>query len=591
MPSWWDYLHFNRQYNNKRNLEEGLFQIASQTCNILVKVNNTNNINLTRNNRSDEYGCAGPPEGKSSMQICIPKFRKNSLTAGCNPGLSTVLESGSVGNASSSDEELEQWEQIFMMRDENGNSYNDKRKKKSIWCRPSCIPVSIVIVLIVLVVLVPLLDQPNIAPALPTAPAPLYCSDECRLSLVETIPEGHMYPPNITHTPTKQVWLDLIDEAQSTIEIASFYWTLRFYEEYPYNSSIEGEQVFQALYAAGSKRNIHLKIAQNWPTKLFPNIDTDYLVKKKAAQVRSLNFSKLLGGGVLHTKFWIIDRQHFYIGSANMDWRSLTQVKELGIVAYNCSCLATDLGKIFDVYWSLGDKDAVVPDTWPANLSTNINIENPINITDKYHSVGAYITSSPPPFSPHGRTNDDDAIVSIIESAEEFVHISVMDYAPVMEFTPKLKFWPKIDDAIRRAALEHRVKVKMLISWWQHSAPSEENFLRSLVALAAAYPRVDLQVKRYIVPSTPEQAKIPHARVNHNKYLVTERAAYVGTSNWSGDYFVDTAGVAFVLQEPRASNVTQDIRAQLEDLFERDWNSPYAVPLPLSPLVPLRPRL
>ncbi|CAH2261662.1 jg12217 [Pararge aegeria aegeria] len=90
MPSWWDYLHFNRQYNNKRNLEEGLFQIASQTCNILVKVNNTNNINLTRNNRSDEYGCAGPPKGKSSMQICVPKFRKNSITSGCNPGLSCI---------------------------------------------------------------------------------------------------------------------------------------------------------------------------------------------------------------------------------------------------------------------------------------------------------------------------------------------------------------------------------------------------------------------------------------------------------------------------------------------------------------------
>ncbi|CAH0683020.1 unnamed protein product [Spodoptera exigua] len=91
MPSWWDYLHFNRQYHNKRNLEEGLFQIASQTCNILVKVNNTNNINLTRNNRSDEYGCAGPPKNKSSMQICVPKFRKNSITSGCNPGLSACL--------------------------------------------------------------------------------------------------------------------------------------------------------------------------------------------------------------------------------------------------------------------------------------------------------------------------------------------------------------------------------------------------------------------------------------------------------------------------------------------------------------------
>lgn len=65
--------------------------------------------------------------------------------------------------------------------------------------------------------------------------------------------------------------------------------------------------------------------------------------------MRSLNFNKLLGGGVLHTKLWIIDRQHFYLGSANMDWRSLTQVKELGVVGYNCSCIAEDLGKIFDV--------------------------------------------------------------------------------------------------------------------------------------------------------------------------------------------------------------------------------------------------
>lgn len=33
-----------------------------------------------------------------------------------------------------------------------------------------------------------------------------------------------------------------------------------------------------------------------------------------------------LTSGVLHTKFWIVDKKHIYIGSANMDWRSLTQV-------------------------------------------------------------------------------------------------------------------------------------------------------------------------------------------------------------------------------------------------------------------------
>lgn len=29
---------------------------------------------------------------------------------------------------------------------------------------------------------------------------------------------------------------------------------------------------------------------------------------------------------MLHTKLWVIDKKHAYLGSANMDWRSLTQV-------------------------------------------------------------------------------------------------------------------------------------------------------------------------------------------------------------------------------------------------------------------------
>lgn len=33
-----------------------------------------------------------------------------------------------------------------------------------------------------------------------------------------------------------------------------------------------------------------------------------------------------LTGGVLHSKFWVVDGRHIYLGSANMDWRALTQV-------------------------------------------------------------------------------------------------------------------------------------------------------------------------------------------------------------------------------------------------------------------------
>ena len=71
---------------------------------------------------------------------------------------------------------------------------------------------------------------------------------------------------------------------------------------------------------------------------------------------------------------------------------------------------------------------------------------------------------------------------------------------------------------------------------------------------------------------TPAQKKIPFARVNHNKYMVTDKQGYIGTSNWSGDYFISTGGVGFVF--------TGDLRKQLASIFERDWTSSYAAPLP-----------
>lgn len=44
------------------------------------------------------------------------------------------------------------------------------------------------------------------------------------------------------------------------------------------------------------------------------------------ADVREVNL-KALTGGIVHTKLWVVDQKHLYLGSANMDWRSLSQVK------------------------------------------------------------------------------------------------------------------------------------------------------------------------------------------------------------------------------------------------------------------------
>lgn len=161
----------------------------------------------------------------------------------------------------------------------------------------------------------------------------------------------------------------------------------------------------------------------------------------------------------------------------------------------------------------LGTKGSTVPDQWPSNVSTQFNVDTPMNVSlnndtfQIYMSVSlhssnsltycilnACFQSSPPPFSPKGRTNDIDAIISVIQKAEKFVYISVMDYTPLTIYTPKLKFWPVIDDTLKTAAIEHKVKVKMLISWWNHSRPAEDKFLKSLAVISGSYPRVSFEI-------------------------------------------------------------------------------------------------
>lgn len=149
---------------------------------------------------------------------------------------------------------------------------------------------------------------------------------------------------------------------------------------------MQGEKIFQNILNAGTKRGIKVRIAQSAPTKDSPNIDTEIYVKRKAATVRSVNFPRLMNGGVLHTKLWIVDNLHMYVGSANMDWRSLTQVKELGVLLTNCSCLVNDIAKIFNVYWDMGKDDARIPPQWPIGYATKYNLTNPIvvNYNDEY---------------------------------------------------------------------------------------------------------------------------------------------------------------------------------------------------------------
>ncbi|XP_070164828.1 5'-3' exonuclease PLD3 [Polyergus mexicanus] len=593
-----------------RNLQDGLFQIASQACHILVQVNNTHNVsyggsNNVNNIAYSKYSTAGgstapttslstkgttvdktypkyaEPRDKDQDVVVLLPHRKNRAPR-LKHKLSTVSENARLDvNSPGGDDDFELWDQSgFMLRNDMDDPLTNTKWGAQNWCRPSCIPITIILILIVLVVLLPLLDHAADKYTLNSTALDLEstCMDHCSISLVETIPIGLNYSNNTArHKTIYDSWLDLIGMAQETIEIASLYWTMKGEDVLPDNSAKEGEEVFQALLEAGRDRQIVLKIAQNLPSRLSPNIDTQILARKANAVVRDLNFARLLGGGVLHTKLWLIDRTHVYVGSANMDWRSLSQVKELGLVALNCSCLANDYAKIFDVYWKLGE-DGKVPSTWPDSFSTKINIDNPMNFTYMENKYKIFIANSPPPFSPKGRSNDLDAILHCIAKAEKFIYISVMDYFPLTIYSAQIKYWPIIDNALRAAAIERKIDVRLLISWWKHSRPSESYFLKSLQDLTHSYTNVKIEVKRFIVPTYPDVDRIPFARVNHNKYMVTDIAAYIGTSNWSGDYFIDTAGIGTVFESVGRQN-RDNIRQQLENIFHRDWYSNYSFPL------------
>ncbi|XP_077398057.1 5'-3' exonuclease PLD3 isoform X1 [Festucalex cinctus] len=402
------------------------------------------------------------------------------------------------------------------------------------------------------------------------------CSDPCKISLVESIPVGVRFnSSDPSHASVYQAWLQLMAQARSSVDIASFYWTLTNRDTGTHEPTADqGENVLENL--AELSGSLSVRIAVSAPQRGQPTEDLRRLNASGAA-IRMVKMQELTSG-VLHTKFWVVDKKHIYIGSANMDWRSLTQVKELGVLVSNCSCLASDLGKIFEAYWFLGESKSI-PSPWPSSFSTLYNKETPLQLTLNNTPSRVYLTSSPLSLCAAGRTSDLESILNVMEDARSFIYIAVMNYMPTMEFSHPRRYWADIDTQLRRVAYEKHVRVRLLISCWSNTPPAMFPFLKSLASVYEPHNKLDIQVRLFVVPASAEQKRIPFARVNHNKYMVTDRVAYIGTSNWSGDYFVNTAGSALVVNQTASSSPERSVQSQLRDVFQRDWNSDYSVPL------------
>lgn len=400
--------------------------------------------------------------------------------------------------------------------------------------------------------------------------------DSCSMVLVESIPLYMDYNGSATFgVPLEEAWEGLIAMATQQLDVVSFYWTLTG-EDIGVNSSsaIPGRKILAAFEALPA-RNVSVRLLTSKPSVITNSTDFRDL-QQKGVQVREVDLGRLTHG-VLHSKFWIVDRKHLFIGSANMDWRALTQVKELGVAIYNCSTLAIDLEKIFTSYWEMGLPDSTLPDPWPSEYDTNITKLRPLLVNEDNVSSQIYIAGSPPAFCPQSRTQDLEALLSIISQAQHYVDVAVMEYIPMIRFNKPQKYWPVLDDAIKAAALERKVKFRMLISCGRDSPPDMLPYLRSLAALDSHSAHISIKIKLFIVP-VGNQSDIPYSRVNHNKYMVTDKVAYIGTSNWSGDYFTTTGGVGLVISQQAPHVIWEKaLQSQLKAVFERDWNSNFAV--------------
>lgn len=382
-----------------------------------------------------------------------------------------------------------------------------------------------------------------------------------RASLVESIPVGL---ESLRGTPgvqyTEDVLIRLTQAAQSTIDLTAMYWALLPDPKGPDEQGFSDAQFRQmgadsgrALYASlchAASRGVAIRILQS-PGFSGQKQESDDLLERfpKQVSIHEIDMSKWYGGGIMHQKIWIFDSVHLYLGSANMDWKSLTQVKEMGVAVEDCQELATDAIKYFNSWWAFSalsptNQEAFDPavridrrvPSWSSlvvaskrsqsplaeEYTTAYSAHTPLRLELNGEQCGVFLSGCPQEVLGKGRTWDGEGLIHTIEDAQKSVCISVMDFAPAGLYsrpsagppigdegiipTDTPVWWPLLTDALLSAVLTRKLYVRLLVSKWAHTSALIEPMLTALQNAADAG-RADpfmssgqLEIKLFMVP-------------------------------------------------------------------------------------------
>jgi phosphatidylserine/phosphatidylglycerophosphate/cardiolipin synthase-like enzyme len=357
------------------------------------------------------------------------------------------------------------------------------------------------------------------------------------VTLIESVPAetslGFDEVPDSAET-----WVAMIDGAEQRLDVAQFYLSPK-----PDGAL---EPVLAAVErAAGRGVAVRLLVDAIFAAK-YP----DALERlARVATIRRWQVGKTLngpaGGGVQHAKMFVVDDREAYLGSANFDWRALEHIHELG-VRIQLPTLARALRDQFDRQWAIAGGAPRLPDrTHWRPVTTG---------PDEHHLV-----ASPPQALTDPSAHDLPQLVAAIDAARLRISIQLLSYDT--RFRDGRDF-PTLDRALRRAAARG-VGVRLIVSAWKKRHPE------ALQALTRV-PGIEVRFANIPEAST---GFIPFARTVHAKYMtIDERWAWVGTSNWDGDYFFHSPNVGLV-------SIGPTIAPQLGRIFAQVWSSAYAEPV------------
>ncbi|HAX48041.1 MAG TPA: phospholipase D-like domain-containing protein [Ignavibacteria bacterium] len=382
-------------------------------------------------------------------------------------------------------------------------------------------------------------------------------SQQNNIELVESIPvETSFDNPDIRNT--LEVWLEMINSAQTTLDIEQFY-----------ISNEKGEPLDTVLNAivAAAKRGVIVRIIVDAGMyQTYPE-SADELDKIENIEVRKIDI-KSLTGGIQHSKYFIVDGKEVFLGSQNFDWRALKHIHELGVRIDNRP-IAEFYSEIFNFDWCFSGvvDSCFFKVTLPQTQVINTGIYSWISVKPGYSSFSTFTNVKYPAnyffwdfgSKPHERFFDVNQIYEIIRNAGSEINLQFLSYNPVT----KDGYWEGIDSALISAS-KRGVKVNLLVSDWNLGKTAVEHF-KELIQ----YPNFEIRFT-----SIPDYSGgfIPYARVEHCKFITADSVTWIGTSNMSYGYFYESRNVGLVVE---SGKFTQRVR----DIFYKSWNSEYAHPI------------